>query len=145
MKILGSLTTEQRLALAERLVSLIDAKDDNFFTPAMRIKAEQVRPLLEELEKAGYVFWDRVGHRIHRGPELAKPPEVAGYEARRDQMLRASPVGKKLLGLDQGTSPDARAGGMAPGRRAALLSGSELGRGMLRGEAKAAEAKKAAK
>jgi len=138
--ILGALTTDQRLALAERLVSLIDAKDDNFFTAAMHIKTEQVRPLLDELEKAGFIHWDRVGHRIHRGPEIAKP-EVADAEARRDALLRASPVGKKLLGLDQGTSPDARAGGMAPERRAALLSGSELGRGMLRGE----DAKKAAK
>lgn len=143
MTILGSLTTDQRLALAERLVALIDAKDDNFFTPAMHIPTAQVRPLLDELEKSGFIFWDRAQHRIHRGPELQKPPEVASYEARRDQMLRASPVGKKLLGLDQGTAPDSRAGGMAPERRAALLSGSELGRGMLRNEAKAAEAKKA--
>jgi len=141
MTILGKLTTEQRLALAERLVSLIDAKDDNFFTPAMHIKTEQVRPLLEELEKAGYVFWDKVGHRIHRGAELQKPPEVASYEARRDALLKASPVGRRILGLDTGPSPDARAGGMSAERRAALLSGSELGRGMLRGE----EAKKAGK
>ncbi len=143
MTILGRLTTDQRLALAERLVALIDAKDDNFFTPAMRIKTEQARPLLEELEKAGFIFWDRAQHRIHRGPELAKPPEVASYEARRDQMLRASPVGKKLLGLDQGTAPDARVGGMSPARREELLGASGLGRGLLRGEAKAAEAKKA--
>ena len=141
MKIIKTLTEAQRLSLAERLTSLIDAKEDNFFTASMHIKTEQVRPLLEELESAGFIFWDKVGHRIHRGPELEKPPEVASYEARRDQMLRASPVGKKLLGLDQGTAPDSRAGGMSAERRAALLRGSELGRGMLRGE----EAKKAGK
>jgi len=132
--ILGNLTTDQRLALAERLVSLIDAKDDNFFTPAMHIKTEQLRPLLEELEKAGYVHWDKVGHRIHRGPELQKPPEVASYEARRDALLKASPVGRKILGLDQGTAPDARAGGMSTERRAALLGASGFGRGMLRND-----------
>jgi len=141
MTILGSLTTEQRLALADRLVSLQGCKEDTLFTPEMFIATAQVRPLLEELEKAGFIHWDRVGHRIHPGQEIAKPPEVASYEARRDAMLRASPVGKKLLGLDQGTSPDARAGGMAPERRAALLSGSELGRGLLRND----DAKKAAK
>lgn len=140
--ILGNLTTDQRLALAERLVSLIDAKEDRFFLPAMHIKTEQVRPLLAELEKAGYVHWDKVGHRLYPGPELGnKPPEVMDYEARRDALLRASPVGKKLLGLDQGTSPDARAAGMSAERRAALLGASGFGRGMLRGE----EAKKAAK
>jgi len=132
--ILGKLTTDQRLALAERLVSLIDAKDDNFFTPAMHIKTEQVRPLLEELEKAGYVFWDKVGHRIHRGPELQKPPEVASYEARRDKMLRASSVGRKILGLDSGPAPDARAGGMSAARREELLGASGLGRGMLKSD-----------
>jgi len=142
MKILGTLTTEQRLALAERLVSLIDAKEDRFFLPAMHVPTEQQRPLLGELEKAGYVHWDKVGHRLYPGPELGnKPPEVMDYEARRDALLKASPVGRKILGLDQGTAPDSRAGGMSAARRAALLSGSELGRGMLRGE----EAKKAAK
>jgi len=141
MKILGTLTTEQRMSLAERLTSLIDAKEDRFFTSEMHIKTEQQRPLLEELEKAGYVHWDKVGHRLYPGPELGnKPPEVMDYEARRDALLRASPVGKKLLGLDQGTSPDARAGGMSASRREALLGASGLGRGMLRGE----EAKKKA-
>jgi len=144
MKILGTLTTEQRLALAERLVSLTDCKEDTLFTPAMHIPTAQVRPLLDELETAGYIHWDRVGHRIHPGPEIAPPPEVQSFEARRDALLKASPVGRKLLGLDQGTAPDSRAGGMSASRRAALLSGSALGRGMLRGEeAKAAEAKKA--
>jgi len=142
--ILATLTEAQRLSVAERLVGLSDCKDDGFFPPAMHIPTEQQRPLLEELEKLGYVFWDRARHRIHPGPEIAKPPEVQAYEARRDKMLRGSPVGKKLLGVDQGTSPDARAGGMSPERRAALLGASGLGRGMLRGEeAKAAEAKKA--
>ncbi len=139
--ILGSLRTDQRLALAERLVGLTDAKEDSFFLPAMHIPTAQVRPLLDELEKAGFIHWDRVGHRIHPGPEIAKPPEVASYEARRDAMLRASPVGKKLLGLDQGTAPDARAGGMSASRREELLGASGLGRGMLRN----AEAKKEAK
>jgi len=139
MTIFGSLTTDQRLALAERLVGLSDCKEDRFFSPEMHIKTEQQRPLLEELKKAGFIFWDRAQHRIHPGPELGKPPEVQSFEARRDALLKASPVGRKLLGLDTGPSPDARAGGMSPERRAALLSGSELGRGMLRGE----EAKKA--
>ncbi len=132
--ILGRLTVAQRLTLAERLVSLIDAKEDHFFLPAMHIRTEQQRPLLEELEKAGYVYWDKPGHRIHRGPELEKPREQQDYEARRNALLKASPVGKKLLGLDQGTAPDARAGGMSPERRAALLSGSELGRAMMRND-----------
>jgi len=134
MTILGSLTTEQRLTLAERLVSLIDAKEDRFFLPAMHIKAEQERPLLAELEKAGFIFWDRAQHRVHRGPELEKPPEVASYEARRDKMLRASPVGRRILGIDTGTAPNARAGGLSPERRAALLGASGLGRGMLKSE-----------
>ncbi len=142
MTILGTLTTAQRMSLAERLTSLIDAKEDRFFLPAMHIPTEQQRPLLAELEKAGYVHWDKVGHRLYPGPELGnKPPEVMDYEARRDALLRASPVGRKLLGLDQGTAPDARAGGMSPARREELLGASGLGRGMLRGE----EAKKAAK
>jgi len=141
MTILGTLTTEQRLALAERLVGLSDCSEDRLFTPEMHSKTEQVRPLLAELEKAGYIHWDRVGHRIHPGPKIAKPPEVQSFEARRDAFLKASPVGRKILGIDQGTAPDSRAGGMSAERRAALLSGSELGRGMLRGE----EAKKAAK
>ncbi len=143
MKIIKTLTEAQRLSLAERLTSLIDAKEDNFFTASMHIKTEQVRPLLEELESAGFIFWDKVGHRIHRGPELEKPPEVESFEARRDALLKASPVGRRILGLDTGPSPDARAGGMSPERRAALLGASGLGRGMLRGEAKAAEGKKA--
>ncbi len=141
MKILGTLTTEQRLALAERLVSLIDAKEDRFFLPAMQIPTAQQRPLLAELESAGFIFWDKVQHRIHRGPELEKPPEVASYEARRDALLRASPVGRKVLGLDSGTAPDARAGGMSAERRAALLGASGLGRGLLRNDG----AKKAGK
>ncbi len=140
MTILGTLTTEQRLSLAERLVGLIDATENRFFLPAMHVPTEQQRPLLEELEKAGYVFWDKVGHRIHRGPELQKPPEVASYEARRDALLKASPVGRRILGLDSGPSPDAR-GGLSAARREELLGASGLGRGMLRGE----EAKKAAK
>jgi len=141
MTILGNLTVAQRMSLAERLTSLIDAKEDRFFTSEMHIKTEQQRPLLAELEKAGFIHWDRVGHRIHPGPKIAKPPEVQSFEARRDALLKASPVGRKILGLDQGTAPDSRAGGMSAERRAALLSGSELGRGMLRSE----EAKKAAK
>jgi len=143
MTILSTLSTKQRLAVAERLVSLQDCKDDHFFAPAMDVPTAKQRPLLEELSKLGYVYWDRVGHRLHPGPEIAPPPEVADIEARREKMLRASPVGRKILGLDTGPSPDTRAGGMSAERRAALLSGSELGRGLLRGEAKAAEAKKA--
>ncbi len=142
MTILGNLTVAQRLSLAERLVGLTDAKEDHLCTPEMHIPTEQQRPLLEELETAGFVHWDRAQHRIHRGPELEKPPEVAAYEERRDKMLRASPVGRKLLGLDTGPSPDAR-GGLSPERRAQLLGASGLGRGLLRGEAKAADAKKA--
>jgi len=140
--ILKTLTEAQRMSLAERLISLIDAKEDHFFLPAMHIKTEQQRPLLEELEKAGYVHWDKPGHRLYPGPELGnKPAEVQDWEARRDALLRASPVGKKLLGLDQGPSPDARAGGMSPERRAQLLGASGLGRGMLRGD----DSKKSAK
>jgi len=131
--ILGTLTVAQRMSLAERLVSLIDAKEDTFFRPEMRIPTAQERPLLAELEKSGYLHWDKPAHRVFPGPELAKPPEVAAYEERRDKMLRASPVGRKILGLDTGPSPDAR-GGLSPERRAALLGASGLGRGLLRGE-----------
>ncbi len=140
MTILGNLTVAQRLALAERLVSLQDCKDDNLFTPAMHIKTEQQRPLLEQLEKSGFIHWDRARQRIYPGPEIAKPPEVQSFEARRDALLKASPVGRKILGLDTGPSPDAR-GGLSPERRAQLLGASGLGRGMLRGE----DAKKAGK
>ncbi len=139
MKILATLTEAQRLALAERLVGLTDCKEDSLFTPAMHIPTAQVRPLLDELEKAGFIHWDRVGHRIHPGPEIEKPPEVQSFEARRDALLKASPVGRKILGVDQGASPDAR-GGLSPERRAQLLGASGLGRGMLRNDdAKAAK------
>ena len=121
------------MSLADRLVSLQGCKEDTLFTPEMFIPTVQVRPLLEELQRAGFIHWDKVGHRIHPGREIPKPPEVQAWEARRDALLRASPVGKKLLGLDKGPSPDAR-GGLSPERRAALLSGSELGRGMLRND-----------
>ncbi len=139
--ILGSLTVAQRLTLADRLVSLQGCKEDTLFTPEMFIPTAQVRPLLGELERAGFIFWDKVGHRIHPGREIPKPPEVQGWEARRDALLRASPVGKKLLGLDQGPSPDARAGGMSPERREALLGASGLGRGMLKGDGEKKSAK----
>jgi len=140
MKVIEKLSDAQRLALAEKLVSLTDCTEASLFAQ-VHLHPQQTEPALDELEKAGYIHRDRVHHRVFAGPQIKKPPEVASYEARRDQMLRASPVGRKILGLDTGPSPDARAGGMSPARRAALLGASGLGRGMLRGE----EAKKAGK
>jgi len=136
---INKLTEAEKLALAERLDTFISCRADQLFTRTL-IPAAYHQGLLSDLESEGFIRHDS-GY-VYPGPSVPKAADVLAIEARRNALLKASPVGRKILGLDQGTAPDAQAG-LSPERRAALLSGSELGRGLLRNEAKAAEGKKA--
>ncbi len=125
MYILKNLTEEQKLALAHRLSALTDCKEDRlldgiFVAPAL------VGPLMGELQRNGFIR--REGGRVFPGPEVARSPEAQAVLDRRDRLLRAEPLAKKLLGAT-----------MTPERRRELLAASEQGRAQLRAE----DAKKA--
>jgi len=135
---LNKLTETEKLALADRLTGHLGFGIDRMFDTTL-IPAAYHQGLLTELEGEGFIRVE--AGRVYAGPKIPKSPEEQAVLNRRDALLRASPVGRAILGRDTGTSPDAR-GGLSPERRAALLSGSELGRGLLRNEAKAAEGKK---
>ncbi len=137
---LNKLTETEKLQLANRLTGHLGFGIDRMFDTTL-IPASLHQGLLRELQAEGFIRVE--AGRVYAGPEIPKSPEEQAVLNRRDALLRASPVGRRILGLDTGTSPDARAGGMSAERRAQLLGASGLGRGMLRTEAKASEAKKA--
>jgi len=138
-KTLDTLTETEKLALAERLDTFISCRADNLFTRTL-IPAALHQGLLSDLESEDFIRHES-GY-VYPGPAIPKAADVQAIEDRKHALLKASPLGKRILGLDTGSSPDAR-GGLSPERRAQLLGASGLGRGLLRGEAKAAEAKKA--
>ncbi len=138
---LNKLTETEKLALANRLTGHLGFGIDRMFDTTL-IPAAHHQALLSELVTEGFIRVE--AGRVYAGPKIPKPPEEQMVLNRRDALLRASPVGRAILGRDKGPSPDAR-GGLSPERRAALLSGSEHGRAMLRNEAKAADGKPGAK
>lgn len=143
MQIIKTLTEAQRLALTARLASLIDCREDRFLEDVY-VPVALEKPLMDELEKEGFIV--RRAGRVAPGAAVPKPDDVQTNEDRRTALLRSSPLGRKLLGENPGGSPDRSAGGMSAERRKQFLSGSELGRGVLRGEeAKTADAKKVGK
>ncbi len=138
-QVIRTLTDSQRMELAHKLTTFMDATVQSFLAD-VHVHPMQVEPLLTELEQRQWIVRDRVRGRISPGEAIPKAPDVAANDQRRLDMLMASEVGRKVLALN--TKTPGPKPGLSAERRAALLSGSELGRGLLRNEAKAAEAKK---
>jgi len=120
MYILKGLTEEQKIALAARLASLTDCKEDRLFDGVF-VAPALVGPLTNELVREGFIR--REGGRIYPGPEIPRSPEAQAVLNRRDRILRADPLTKKLMG-----DP------MTPERRRELLAASEQERAQLRAE-----------
>lgn len=139
-QVIRTLTDSQRLELAHKLTTFMDAKVESFLAD-VHVHPMQVEPLLNELEARQWIVRDRMRGRISPGPAIPKAPDVAGIDQRRRDMLMASEVGRKVLALN--TKTPGPKPGLSAERRAALLTGSSHGRAMLAAEAKAAEAKKA--
>ncbi len=136
-KTLDTLTQEEKMALAHRLTGHLGCAIDKLFDTTL-IPASLHQELLSELQAEGFVRVE--AGRVYPGPEIPKSPEEQAVLNRRDALLKASPLGRKILGLDKATAPDRQAGGMSAERRAQLLGASGLGRGMLRNDdAKAAK------
>lgn len=94
MYILKNLTEGQKLALAHRLASLTDCPEDRLFD-GIYVSAALVGPLTNELIREGFIR--REGGRVYPGPEVPRSPEAQAVQARRDQLMRASPLGRALL------------------------------------------------
>ncbi len=131
-QVIRILTEQQRLALAHKLTSFIDAKEDTFLAD-VHVHPMQVEPLLQELHQRGFIHRDHAHGRVSPGEAIPKAPEVQDFEARRDAMLRASEVGRKVLALG-GATPGPKPG-LSAARRKQLLEASSGGRGLLREEA----------
>ena len=134
---INKLTETEKLALADRLTGHLGFGIDRMFDRTL-IPAAYHQGLLSELVAEGFVRVE--AGRVYAGPKIPKSPEEQAVLNRRDALLRASPVGRAILGRDKGTAPDAR-GGLSPERREALLGASGLGRGMLKGDGEKKSAK----
>ncbi len=134
---LNKLTETEKLALADRLTGHLGFGIDRMFDTTL-IPAAYHQGLLSELQAEGFIRVE--AGRVYAGPKIPKSPEEQAVLNRRDALLRASPVGRAILGRDTGPSPDAR-GGLSPERREALLGASGLGRGMLKGDGEKKSAK----
>jgi len=100
MHYIKQLTEHQKLRLAEQLMALSgfgDMTESGLLGPVF-VAARLVPPLLDELAVAGFIA--RRDGRVFAGPELPRNPQAKAMQARRDQLARASPIGRAMLAAD---------------------------------------------
>ncbi len=97
MHYIKQLTEYQRLRLTEQLHTLAgfgDMREDKLLSP-LSLDARLVPHLLDELVTAGFV--ERRDGRVSPGPDLPRDPQAKAIQARHDQLMKASPIGRAML------------------------------------------------
>ena len=100
MHYIKQLTEHQKLRLAEQLMALSgfgDMREDRLLGP-LSVDARLAPHLLDELATAGFIA--RRDGRVYPGPDLPRDPQAKAMQARRDQLMRASPIGRAMLAAD---------------------------------------------
>jgi len=100
MHYIKQLNEYQKLRLAERLntlASMGDMREDKLLGP-LSLDARLAPHMLDELVTAGFV--ERRDGRVYPGPDLPRDPQAKAVQARHDQLMRASPIGRAMLAAD---------------------------------------------
>lgn len=100
MHFIKQLSEHQRLRLTEQLHALAgfgDMREDRLLGP-LSVDARLAPHLLDELATAGFI--ERRDGRVYAGPELPRDPHAKAIQARRDELMRASPLGRAMLADD---------------------------------------------
>jgi len=100
MHYIKQLSEHQKLRLTEQLHALAgfgDMREDRLLGPVF-VDARLAPHLLDELATAGFI--ERRDGRVYPGPDLPRDPQAKAVQARRDELMKASPLGRAMLAAD---------------------------------------------